>query len=358
MNDHTNASLTEKKRIAALCRMRIFLSVLTFAAAILAILSLIGIIVAVLMLNFGEPSERRNLILYILTGAFAGGAALFALFAWLFSKLTGGVSEKELDARERLFGEESFFVGDGTLLTFCDEGLKLHGEAEGKTAPVLIPYAETRYISICTRRCPREKGSWCVAVEIPVRYLSKKGEGKKDEKVLVQADAKERLYRALEKHSLELIGEERDKSKKNRKFVPIKKMYLPNRKKRRNALIGLIAGVILIGGAIPLGIYASASAGALMGAAGIVFAARSVWAFIRSRAVFGVYKEGIFWSESGNGESLFLKWDDVDNVIPEEKNGYPVLSFKCSYGRYAIPAVEGAYDCIKELRQEKCSEED
>lgn len=358
MNNRNHASSSEQKRIASLRRTRIFLSVLTFASAILAILSLIGIIVAVLMLNFGEQSDRKDLILYILTGSFAGGAALFALLSWLFSKLTGGASERELDCRERLFGEESFFVGEGTLLTFCEEGVKLHGEREGKADPILVPYAETRYISICTRRRPQEKGSWCVAIEVPVRYLSKKGEGKRDEKVLVQADAKERLYQALEKHSLVLLGEERNEGKENKKFVPLKKFYLPNRKKRRNALIGIAVGALLIGGAIPLGLFVSASAGALAGAAGIVFAARSVWGFIRARAVFGIYEEGIYWSESSGGERLFLKWDDVGKVTAEEKNGYPVLVFECSYGRYAIPAVEGAYERIKELRKEKCNGED
>ena len=78
---------------------------------------------------------------------------------------------------------------------------------------------------------------------------------------------------------------------------------------------------------------------------------------ISPKAVFGVYEEGIYWRESNGRESLFLKWEDIENVAFEEKSGFPVITFKCSYGRYAIPAVKGAYECIKELKEEKCVQE-
>lgn len=347
-------SVPEKEK-AAKKRVRVFAATLTYVSAAVALASLIGIVVSVLMLNFGERSDRENLILYILTGSFAGGAALFALFTYLFSRFMNVAAEKELDFRELLDGEESFFVGEGTLLTFGDKGVTLHGEEKGKHDPVFVPYGETRFISICTRRRPEEKGSWCVAVEMPVKYLAKNGEGKVGEKVLVQADAKERLYEALKKHGLPLLGEEKREEGQGKKFTLKKKFVLPNRKKRRNTLIMLIFGALLAVGSVFLGVYASPSAGALLGAAGVVVLSRGTVGFLRAKATFGLYEEGVFWRESSGTERLFLKWDDIESVYPEEKNGYPVLVFRCAYGRYAVPAVAGAYESIKELKEEKCT---
>ena len=355
MKEQKTQVLNEKQK-GKFRRVRIFYAVLTYAAAILAVLCLIGIVVSVLMLNIGERDERAELILYILSGSFAGGAALMALCTYLFAKLMSAASFKELDCRERLDSEESFFVGEGTLLTFGEKGLTLHGEVEGKNKPVFVPYAETRYISICTRRRPKEKGSWCVAIEIPVKYLSKSGEEKADEKVLVQADAKDRLYKALEQHGLTLLGEERTNDNANKKFTPVKRFSLPNKKKRRNAIIMLVLGALFVGAAIPLGIFGYAPVGALAGAAGLVVVARGIMALCKAKAVFGVYEEGIFWRESSGTESLFLKWEDIENVTIGEQNGFPVLTFYCDYGRYAIPAVEGAYESIKSLKEEKCQE--
>ena len=347
----------DEQEVASLRRIRIFEAVLMYTAAILAIACLIGIVVDVLILNFGERSAARDMTLYILTGSFAGGAIVMALSAFLFSRLVSSASRKELDARERLFGEESFFVGEGTLMTFGEEGITLHSEVPGKAGPVLVPYHDTRFISICTRRRPREKGDWCVAIEIPVKYISKNKEDKKDEKVLVQADSKERLYKALEKYNLSLLGEERTEGAENKKFTLIQKFTLPNRKKRKSALIPLIIGAVMIGGAVPLGIFVSVTVGALVGAVGIVILTRSIISFVRARAVFGVYEEGIFWLESSGRECMFLKWTDIDFVTFGEQNGYPSLTFHCMYGKYAIPAVEGAYECIERYKEEKCNKE-
>ena len=338
-------------------RLRIFYTVLMYAASILAVACLIGILVSVLMLNFGSRSAHKDLVLYILSGSFAGGAAVMALCTFLFTKLINSASQKELDIRERLDSEESFFVGDGTLLTFSDTGLTLHGEVEGQNKPVFIPYHEARFISICTRRRPQEKGEWCVAIEIPLRYLTKNETEKPDEKVLVQADAKDRLYKALEKYHLTLFGEERKADAENKKFTPVQKFSLPNKSKRNKALMILAIGILLIGGGVLLGIFVNPAVGALAGAVGLVVLMRSILAFLKAKAVFGVYQEGIFWRESSGNERLFLKWEDIESVSFGEKNGYPVLTFFCDYGRYAIPAVEGAYECIKGLREEKCTKE-
>lgn len=347
----------DEKGVASLRRVRIFAAVLMYIAAVLAIGCLIGIVVGVLMLNFGERSSARDTMLYILTGSFAGGAIVMALCAFLVSRLVSAYSQKELDARERLDGEESFFVGEGTLMTFGDKGVTLHGEVPGKAEPVSVPYHDMRFISICTRRRPRERGSWCVAIEIPVKYVSKNKETKGDEKVLVQADAKDRLYEALEKHELTLLGEERKEGVENRKFTLVQKFKLPNRKKRKKTLIPLVLGAVLVAGAIPLGIFVSITIGALVGAVGIVVLTRSVIAFVRAKAVFGVYEEGIFWLESSRKECMFLKWEDIERVSFGEQNGFPALTFHCVYGKYAIPAAEGAYECIEKNKEEKCTKE-
>lgn len=346
-----NTELNPNKKFA-LRRARVFTGVLTYAVAILALLCLIGIIVTVLMLNFGERTESEESLLYVLSGAFAGGAAFMALLTFLFSKSTSKIAAKELDYRERLDGEESFFVGEGTLLTFGESGFVLHGEKEGEYPEIFVPYQETRFISVCTRLRPKEKGSWCVAIEIPAKYLSKKNEGNKGEKLLVQADAKERLYAALENHGIPLLGEERTVAQGNTKFTLVKKFYLPNRKKRQTAIISLAVGAVLLAGSVVLGILVNASAGALLGAAALIVFVRALISFFKARAVFGVYEEGIYWSESSGTEKLFLKWEDIEGIYPEEQGGLPVLVFKCAYGRYALPAVEGAYDCIMELQKE------
>ena len=355
MQEQTIQILDEEQK-APLRRKRIFYSVLMYGASILAVLCLLGVLVSVMILNFSAHNASKELLLYSLAGAFVGGAALMALCTYLMSRLISAVSLKELDLRERLDDEESFFVGEGTLLTFGETGLTLHGEQEGTAQPAFIPYHDTRYISICTRRRAREKGSWCVAIEIPVHYITKNTDCSADEKVLVQADSKERLYRALEKHGLTLLGEERKENAENKKFTPVQKFTLPNRAKRKRALFFLLIGILLVGGCAPLGIYANPAIGALVGAVGLVICLRSTLSLIKAKAVFGVYQEGIFWRESNGVESLFLKWEDIEKVELGEQKGYPIVTFYCDYGKYAIPAVDGAFECINRLKEEKCVE--
>ena len=341
----------EKKK-AALKRSRIACTVVTYAAAGLAIGCLLGIVVSVLMLNFGARSYEKDRLLYILAGSFAGGAALFALATYLFSKLMTNAAEKELDLRERLDGEESFFVGSGTLISFGEEGVTLHGEASDKNS-VFVPYGETRYISVCTRRRPKEKGSWCVGIEIPVKYVSKDKSDSK-EKVLIQADAKDRLQRAIENHGQKLLGEQPNAAGgENHKFTEVKKFKLPNRKKRKSALITLAFSAVCIGGGIALGILYSASVGALLGAVGFIFGLRAGVGFFKANAVLGAYREGIYWRESGGANAFFLKWQDIEQIVSEEKNGYPVITLQCAYGNYSVPAAVGAYELLKEMQNER-----
>ena len=73
MEDETT-KVIKAKTAASLKRIRVFYAVLMYTAAILAIACLIGIVVGVLILNFSARTEQKTLLLYILTGSFAGGA--------------------------------------------------------------------------------------------------------------------------------------------------------------------------------------------------------------------------------------------------------------------------------------------
>jgi len=348
-------SSVNAKRKNSLKRTRIFCGVLVYACAILAIGCLIGIVVAVMMLNFGARTAARDTLCYILLGAFVGGAGLSALCTYLMSKALTACSVRELDFRERADSEESFFAGEGTLLTFEENGIRLHDEVGEIHEAVSVPYAEIKFISVCTRKKPAERGEWCVAVEIPVKYLAKKGAKPEGGPVLIQVDAKDRLYRAIGKYGLELKGEQPPAEKANKtKFVPVKNFYLPNRKKRKRALIGICVSAVLIVGAIPVGIFVSVSVCALLAAAGLFLGGRSVWSYLRAKAILGVYREGIYWRESSGQERLFLKWGDIAGVAQFERKGFPLIEFHCEYGNYTVPAAEGAMELIESVKKEVC----
>lgn len=334
-------------------RTRIFVAVLVYVFAFLAIGCLIGIVVAVMILNFGKSANRETLS-YILLCSFAGGAAVCGLAAFLLSKAMTAAAARELDFRERCDGEGSFFVGEGTLMTFEEAGVCLHDEAGAKHESVRVPYSEMRFISVCTRKKAQERGDWCVAVEIPLKYLAKKGAKQTGEPVLVQADAKPRLYRTLEQHGLTLLGEQPPAQKEqNYKFTPVKNFYLPNRAKRRKSLIFIGVSAALIIASIPVGILYSVSICAVLAAAGLLFGGRSVYSFIRAKAVFGVYLEGFFWRESSGGDRLFLKWRDVTEATATEHKGFPLIEFRCDYGKYTVPRAEGAFELVERVRGEQ-----
>ena len=191
-------------------------------------------------------------------------------------------------------------------MTFEAEGVRLHDERGSEHEPIRVPYSEMRFISVCTRKKAQEKGDWCVAVEIPLKYLAKKGAKKTGEPVLVQADAKPRLYQTLEKHGLALLGEQppAEKVKTNCKFKPVKNFSLPNRAKRRRALVFIVISALLIVAAVPVGIFYSVSICSVLAAAGLLLGGKSVYSCIRAKAVFGVYLEGFFWQESSGSERL------------------------------------------------------
>ena len=148
------------------------LTALAWTAAILALLLVIGAIVCLVMLGLGN--QNFYLLGFLALGGMLGAAALggvgFALF-----RASVKAEETERDFLERADSEESFTVGEGTLATFSEDALVLHGQdREKKERRIRVPYKEMRFFSVLVRHAPKEKGEWRILFEIPAHYLSKK----------------------------------------------------------------------------------------------------------------------------------------------------------------------------------------
>ena len=329
-------------------RKRVFFSTLTFVLAGLAIACMIGLLVAVILLNVKEDNGTLYLIL---TGSFAGGATVFAAAAFGLEKCSSAVSMKELDFRERCDSENSFFVGEGTLAVLNENELFIHAEDASNKTQIRVPYSEVRFFSVCNRRRPKDKGEWSVAIEIPAHYLAKAGKAKKgDPPALVQADGKERLYNRLKELGLELQGEQAYKNS-GEKFTLLQKFKLPNRQKRNRAAMFLILGILLTVAGILLGIFVNSTL-SVVSVLGLFIAGKALWSFLQAQAVFSVYREGIYFAESNRAQSTFLKWEEIVSVSREEKNSLSVLKVKCAYGDYHFPDVAGAYEAVTTAREQ------
>lgn len=312
----------------------------------LFVLSMLGLIVCIVMLGlgYGDP---------VLLGELSGGAlfgfALFGLFTYLAVKESAKCGDMELDALEREDGEDSFFIGEGTLATFEKERLRIHGAA-GKQE-IAVPYREMRFFSVCSRKKPAEKGSWSVVLEMPSRYFQR-DKSKEAPPVLVQADGKERLYRCLEAHGLKLLGEARKEPQKKR-FERLYKTDLPDRAKRKRALILWIAGGVLIAAGVGL-MFWRTEVGAIVGAVGLYAFGRAAVSFVRAKKTFSFYAEGVLYREPGGADDVFLKWEEIESVSRFEQEGKEYLRLRCPYGAYDFPMFEGAYDRIAAQFPDKC----
>lgn len=357
-----------RRKRAALHRVTVAYSAGVVVCAVLAILLALGLFAAVIVFEFTSGLESS--LLYILLGAFAAAAIALALAAFGLNVLGRRHRDAELDFRERLDGEGSFFVGDGTLATFGEGGIVIHGE-EQSPVNIRVPYGEMRFLSVCTRRVPREKGVWSVIFEIPAHYLAKEGSVPRDAKpALVQADAKPRLYAAMEKFGLTCLGErqpdekaageggkEGEKSKGDgAKFSLLEKFSLPIRAKRRNALIMTGVGGAMVVAGVLLGVFWQITAGAMLGALGAMFAARSLFAFARAKGSLGIYAEGLYWRDSDLNNSVFLKWEEIESIDRIADGDAVVYRVRCAYGAYHFPVVPGSLEALKKHRPEKFGE--
>ena len=343
----------------SLARARKAYNALTFALALVAIACLVGLLVVVIVLEMRENSAAEAQILYILTGSFAAGATVLAFGAFFCGKAAQSAAGAELDYRERCDGAESFFVGEGTLLTFEAEGVRLHAEEGGKK-PISVPYRDMKFYSVCTRRKPREKGEWSVVFEMPSRYVVKEGKGKDaPPRALIQADGKERLYRALEAHGLVLSGERppHGEKRENRKFAVRAKFLLPDAEKRKRAVIYMsVAGIVTVAGIVVAVIWQDAiTIGAILSVFGLFFLGKSAASFVQAKGMVAFCEEGLYWKEGGRAidERIFLKWEEIERVSFQEAQGKRYLKIACAYGNYHLPDVAGVYEYISDFKPEK-----
>ncbi len=341
----------QEEKARSLKRLAKAYNICLLGLSIAAIACLIGVLVAVIMLETGERSAARDTLLYILAGSFAGGAVLFAGGAVLFGRCSNEATRTYRDFCERCHGEQCFYVGEGTIAEFTEDALLIRGETGGK--PIRVPYADIRFHSVCTRRKPQEKGTWSVVLEMPAHYVMKRGDAPR---ALIEADGKERLYQTLEAHGLVLRGEQppRGQACKNVRFKPRTKFLLPDGEKRRRSLIVAGAGALLTAGGALLAVFLRdyMLVGVILSVFGVFLAGRSLFAFVRAKGVLALYEEGIYWQESGRPEAdrFFLKWTELVRVKTETIAEKQYIAAECEYGSYHIPDVAGAYEFIRAFR--------
>jgi hypothetical protein len=335
------------RRAAALARNRKLLGIFSVVFAISAVLCLIATLVTVVVVELGKKTESQITLLWILTGAFAAGAVIFAALGFFLSRAMQSAYAAELDYRERLNGENSFFVGDGTLATFEADALRIHAEGGGRE-DIRVPYAEMRFFSVCTRRLPKEKGERSVVMEVPVKYLAKKGKVRADDPpALIQADEKERLLECLQTHGLKLVGEE--PPQENRKFTLRRKFIFPDRAARKRSLIGIAIGALLLAGGIGAAFWQT-TVGAILGVFGLFLIGRSSVSFAGAKRALCFYDEGVYWRERARTDCVFLKWNEILSVSQTEKDGVSLLKFECAYGAYHFANAAGAPEYLKEIK--------
>lgn len=329
------------KRLVRLKRNTAAAGIITVTVGIAAVIFLIATVVMLVVAEIKDDADNVRRLLYILIGACGGGSVVCALVAVFLSRLSDKCYKTESDYRERLDGDDTFFAGDGTFCTFEENALVLHAE-DGKGERVFVPYSAMRFFSVCTRRAPREKGVWSVVMEIPVKFIGRKGKFKpNDPPALVQTDAKERLYECLKKHGLELIGELPENGKKG-KFRALKKFAFPDRRARKRALLLMAVGGVLTVGGIPAAILWNVAAGSMLCVLGAFLLGRATLSFTSAKSILGFYEEGVFWKEKNRTECMFLKWNELSSVSFSEKDGFPYLKAETAYGSYHFPSTPDA----------------
>lgn len=345
----------EKKKRSLKALVRGY-NVCLLGLAVAAIVCLVGVLVVVIILETSAPDADRELLLYILAGCFAGGALLFAGGSVLFGRLAQEAGDMRQDFLERCCGEQCFFVGEGTIAQFTDDGIVIRAE-EGKKEEIRVPYKDIVFHSVCTRTKPQEKGKWSVVLEMPARYVMKRGDSPR---ALIETDGKERLYRTLEERGLELHGERppRGEKRENVRFQARTKFLLPDALKRRRSLMFAALGVVLIAGGALIAVFWQEMmlVGAILSVFGIFLAVRSIIGFAKAKGMLAFYDEGIYWRESGRPEAdrFFLKWSEAERVKVETIEEKRYIAVVCAYGSYHIPEVAGAYEFLSEFRPGLC----
>lgn len=331
------------KTLSEVQRQRKVLNVFLTSIMILSFLCLSGFIVTIFLLGTGKGGEQLVMILCL--SFFAGGCA-FGILGLLLFRRGDRLATEELDLLEREDGPYSFFVGEGTLATFEDENLRIHSR-DGEKKDIVVPYYDLKFYSICSRRLPKEQGVFSVVIGIPSRYFNNNA-ARDLPIVLIQTDGKDRLYDRLKELGLTLIGEKYTKEFSSQKFTREQKFEFWHPVRMRKALILMgIGALVLIGGIIAMIFWKGNTApGSIMIVLGAYCGIRGTIALIRSKAILGLYREGIYYRDPENVNSVFLKWEEFSSVRITEKDGRKFLACTCPYGDYDLPYFEGAYQAI------------
>ncbi len=335
-------ALAREKKAASLNRGYRAAYVLFYILLALSILALVGLVVVLLVFGL---KEGGGVLFYALLGSFSGAILVCSPCAYLMTKALDALLKRKTDYAERCDGEESFFVGDETLATFSGNELVLH-RGGGK---IKVPYEDIRFFSVCTRRAPSERGEWSVIFEIPARYLSKKPE-KNAPPVLVQADAKERLYRTLQNHGLPLLGEQPPKTKPSgKKFKRRFAFAIPDPRGRKRGVFQLIGGFALLVGGVLVAVFWQPTVGSVLAAVGVLLMLRGGGAFLRAKRMVALFDEGFYWKEESYADRVFLKWEEIVSV---KKDG-EWLRVACAYGAYRFPEA-GSFEEIEREHPTLC----
>ncbi len=316
----------------------------------LAVLCVVGMLVCLVLLAVGRGSFA--LVGGLCAAAFAG-IVLFGGGGFLLFRLGERFSRVGQDYTERAQGENCFLLGEGTFGYFEEKQLRIVGRAHDRVRTILVPYEKMRFFSVCSRRAPREKGTWMVVLEIPSHYLAKKGRAVSDEPALIQADGKPRLYDCLQERGIVLLGElPGQEGGDGKKFKRIRRFVLPDPVRTRKA-IGMIAGGVLlfaggIVGAVLLRDVLSwgTALGAVISVIGLWMAARGVSNLVQKRAQLIIYREGLFWLDRTLEDRNFLKWEEITQLSVSERDGKEYLRVQCIYGAYFFPLIREAFDYI------------
>ncbi len=303
----------------------------------LLVICVAGLLVSFVLYGLARTNEHDRLYVSLI-GGFAAGIAAFGLIGVGCMKLASKWLFEERDEAERAISEDSFFAGEGTVATFRDAGMVL----EAGSVAVTVPYPELRAFAVCTRTRPREKGEWSVAIEIPAKYLSKK-KTKNEPPVYAQFDYKPRLLDRLAFRGIAVGGEKKGKGKG--RFRRLETFALPDRRKRRNALLTALVGAAVAAVGVGLAFTSLSTLSAVMVALGLLVAARSTVRFVQSKFLLAVYREGIFKREE-NGLGAFYKWEELVSVTRVAKDGEQSIRLDFGYGELLCPEADGFYDFV------------
>ncbi len=329
--------------------------VFSWVCIALLLISFIGLIVCILMAEGSPAGSQRAVVCWGVAFGCLGVIALSIAGALLLFRLGDKFAREEADARERAISDESFFIGEKMLATFEADCLRLHGESEAdRLREVRVPYRDVRFFDVTLRRSPRDKGEKSVVLEIPARYTQAKAE-KNAPPSLVSMERKERLFAAIEAHSLTLV-----QTDDNATLPPPERLFavkLPNRK-GSGKVISLVLGIALTVAGVLLAIFGgnASNVGYLLATFGVLVGGKGVIALARGGGAFVVYRDGVLWKEENRYEQNYLRWSEISGFSRVEHEKQPFVKFDCAYGSYYYPDIQNLYERLVEQFPEKKGE--